>query len=183
LNFTANNSLKEVILGYPTFRKLVNTLKTLDKARPAVDLLRHSFIGFLGSVQIVDSQEIRLAEFLTTEGVLTAEDNKTFRISSAFIVGLMRRRVIPELYKSSSESAVPMKNGFLDTINVLQTAIQFFDKDVISNAFERSFKTARDLYVGGLKIEQVPRESVYDTELNRIPVNWLIKRGGFKVTG
>lgn len=30
LNFTANNSLEEVILDYPTFRKLVRTLVKLD---------------------------------------------------------------------------------------------------------------------------------------------------------
>ena len=183
LNFTASNSLEEVILGYPTFRKLVNTLVNLEKAKHAVDLLRYLFIGFLGSVQIVDSQEIKLAEFLTAEGVLMAVGNKAFRISSAFIDELMRRRVISDLYKSSPQTAIPKKNGFLDIINILRTAIQFFDKDVITNAFARSFKTARDLYVGGQKMEHVPRESVYDTELNRILVNWLCRMGGFEVTG
>ncbi len=86
-------------------------------------------------MQIVDSQEIKLAEFLTAEGVLMAVGNKAF---SAFIDELMRRRVISDLYTSSPQTAIPKKNGFLDIINILRTAIQFFDKDVITNAFARS---------------------------------------------
>jgi hypothetical protein len=65
----------------------------------------------------------------------------------------------------------------------LQTAIQFFDKDIITNTFDRSFKITHDINVDGVDMEQVFRESVYDTELNRILVNWLVKRGGFEITG
>src|SRR3954470_22235365 len=99
LNFTTSGSLEKVILGYPTFRKMVDTLETLDKAKPAVDLLRSSFIGFLSSVKITETREIKLAEFLTAEGVLTANNNinDTFRMSSAFIDELMQRRVISDL--------------------------------------------------------------------------------------
>ncbi|PKY33120.1 hypothetical protein RhiirB3_451790 [Rhizophagus irregularis] len=46
-----------------------------------------------------------------------------------------------------------------------KTAIQFFDKDIITNTFDRSFKITHDINVDGVEIEQVFRESVYDTEL------------------
>ncbi|GBC02456.1 hypothetical protein RclHR1_04630012 [Rhizophagus clarus] len=65
LKYTAKNSLEAIILGYPTFKKLIDTLETLEKAKPAVDMLRHSFVGFLGFVMIFDSQELKLAEFLS----------------------------------------------------------------------------------------------------------------------
>ncbi|RIA91896.1 hypothetical protein C1645_875149 [Glomus cerebriforme] len=186
LDFTTSGSLEKVILGYPTFRKMVDTLETLDKAKPAVDLLRSSFIGFLGSVQIINTREMKLAEFLTAEGVLTVSNNinNTFRMSSGFIDELMRRRVIPDLYESSPTSAVPIKDDdTLDILNILQTAIQFFDKTIISNGFTKSFKIARDLYVNGRKNRHVPRESVYDAELSRILANWLVKKCGFDVIG
>jgi len=186
LNFTRSGFLEKVILGYPTFRKMVDTLETLDKAKSAVDLLRSSFVGFLGPVKITDTREIKLAEFLTAEGVLTVNNDidDTFRMSSAFIDELMRRRVIPDLYKSSPESAVPQKDDLsLDILKILQTAIQYFNKDTISNAFDRSYKIAEKLYVDGKKKKKVPRESVYDTELNRILTNWFIKNSDFDVIG
>ncbi|PKY30009.1 hypothetical protein RhiirB3_392248 [Rhizophagus irregularis] len=46
-----------------------------------------------------------------------------------------------------------------------------------------SFKVASTLYVDGKKEKQVPQENVYNTELNRILVNWLVKNNGFEVTG
>ncbi|CAI2201064.1 18814_t:CDS:1, partial [Funneliformis geosporum] len=186
LKFTTSGSLEEVILDYPTFRKMVDTLETLDKAKPAVDLLRSSFIGFLDFVKITDTREIKLAEFLTAEGVLTVSDNDndTFRMSSAFIDELMRRRVIPDLYMSSPKSAVPLKDDLsLDILKILQTAIQFFDNKIISNAFNKSYKIAEKLYVDGKKKKKVPRESVYDSELSRILTNWLVKKSGFNVIG
>src|SRR5690349_968527 len=94
LKYTARNLLEKIILGYPTFRNLITTLETLEMAKPAVDLLRHSFIGFLGFVMIFGSQELKSAEFLTAEGVLiVGSENGNFRMSSAFMDELIRRRV------------------------------------------------------------------------------------------
>ena len=188
--FNASNRLQGAIRSYETFRKMVERLVEEGikekKYRPAVDFLRYSFAGFLGPIQINDSDEERQANCLTAEGVLTVvnKDDRIYRMSSAFIDELVRRRVISDIYKSCPESTIPKKFDLsLDILNILQTAIQFFDKDIISNAFDRSYKIADNLYVDGKQKNQVPRESVYDTELSRILVNWLVKKGGYIVIG
>lgn len=129
-------------------------------------------------------KEKRLVEFLTAEGVLMRDEMKkdNFRMSSIFVDELIRRQVIPELYKSAPTCAVPKKfDGSLDIISILKMAVQHFDKEIIHRAFDRSFKTAH-VYVKGQKSILVPRESVYDTELNRILVNWIISQAGSEVT-
>ncbi|PKY44245.1 hypothetical protein RhiirA4_512991 [Rhizophagus irregularis] len=66
-------------------------------------------------------------------------NNKLFKMfemreyMALYVHGLIQQRVIPKVYKPSLESAIPKKNGFLDIINILQTAIQFFDKDMLKN--------------------------------------------------
>src|SRR6185369_14634399 len=147
LNFTTS-SLQKSVLDYATFRKMVHML-TKDKARKAMQLIRSTFIGFFDLVQIVDNEERNLAEFLTAEGVLIRDEESKdkFKMSSVLVDELIRQRVIPELFKSTPTVVVPEKHdGFLDIINILKTVVQFFDKDIISRAFYRSFKTARDVY-------------------------------------
>ncbi|PKY53660.1 hypothetical protein RhiirA4_499407 [Rhizophagus irregularis] len=181
LNFVIN-SMQDTIFDYNTFRRMIITLKKKE-VRPAIELLRSVFLGSFDFVPIYDSEEKKLAEFLTAEGVLMRDetDKNNFRMSSIFVDDLIRRRLIPVLYKSAPTCAVPLKeDDTLDILKILQTAIQFFDKDIISNAFIRSFKVASTLYVDGQKEKQVPQENVYDTELNRILVNWL---NIFEVTG
>ncbi|PKC07098.1 hypothetical protein RhiirA5_418669 [Rhizophagus irregularis] len=156
------------------------------KVRPAIELLRSVFLGSFKFVPIYDSEEKKLAEFLTAEGVLMRDETKknNFRMSSIFVDDLIQRRLIPALYKSAPTCAVPLKkNDTLDILKILQTAIRFFDKDIISNAFIKSFKVASTLYVDGQKETQVPQENVYNTELIRILVNWLVRNNGFEVTG
>jgi hypothetical protein len=77
-----------------------STIET-DIYRPVIDFLRYSFAGFLGSMQINDSEEIKKAGFLTTEGVLTvvSKDDNIYRMSSAFMDELMRRQVISKVKK------------------------------------------------------------------------------------
>ncbi|PKC72328.1 hypothetical protein RhiirA1_438307 [Rhizophagus irregularis] len=60
-------------------------------------------------------------------------------------------------------------------------AVKSFDKDIISLASFRSFKTAK-VRVNGKRNQHVPRESVYDAELYRILRNWL-GVANFEVTG
>ncbi|RIA95495.1 hypothetical protein C1645_802961 [Glomus cerebriforme] len=180
------NFMQDTILDYNTFRKMITTLTKKEEARPAVKLLRSIFLGSPNFVPIHDSEEKKLAEFLTAEGVLIRNEMKknNFRMSSVFVNDLIRKQVIPVLYKSAPTCVVPLKkDDSLDTLKILQMAIQFFDKDIISNAFIRSFKIAKDLYVDGEKNKRVPQEKIYDTELNRILVNWLVKNNGLEVTG
>ncbi|CAG8517732.1 10350_t:CDS:2 [Paraglomus occultum] len=183
LNFTIN-SLQKSVLDYATFRKMVHTL-TKDKARQAMQLVRSAFIGYFDLVHIVDNEERNFAEFLTAEGVLLRDEESKdrFKMSSVLVDELIRQRVIPELFRSTPTVAVPeTRDGFLDIINILKTVVQFFDQDIISRAFYRSFKTARDVYVNGQKNKRVPRESTYDTEMNRILINWISKQRNFEVT-
>ena len=94
----------------------------------------------------------------------------------------MRRQVIPEVFKSVPTVAVPtINNDSLDTLKVLKEAIRCFDKEIISRAFFRSFKIAKNVLVKGQKNYLVPRESIYDTELNRILVNWIVKQNSYEV--
>src|SRR5207248_2837211 len=71
LDFTASNRLEGAIRNYETFRTMIERLVETEMFRPAIDFLRSSFAGFLGSIQIKDSEEQKQANFLTTEGVLT----------------------------------------------------------------------------------------------------------------
>ncbi len=153
-------------------------------AKEAMDFLRSVFLGFLDFVQIHDVEERRLADYLTAQGVLMTENenNFSYRMSSIFVDGLIRREVIPLLYKSYPTVPVPQTDeGSLKVLDALIEAIRCFDKTIICNAFNRSFKTAL-VKVDGCQNKKVPRESVYDTELNRILVNW-VKECNFGVTG
>ncbi|CAG8703894.1 7291_t:CDS:2, partial [Funneliformis caledonium] len=143
LNFVISY-MQDTIFDYSTFRKMVTTLKKKE-TRPAIELLRSVFLGFFDFVPINDPEEKRLAEFLTAEGVLMRDEMKknNFRMSSIFTDDLIRQQVIPVLYKSAPTCAIPLKkNDFPDTLKILQTAIQFFDKGMISNGFIRSFKSS-----------------------------------------
>uniref|UniRef100_U9TG30 Uncharacterized protein n=1 Tax=Rhizophagus irregularis (strain DAOM 181602 / DAOM 197198 / MUCL 43194) TaxID=747089 RepID=U9TG30_RHIID len=68
---------------------------------------------------------------------------------------------------------------YADLAKSYSSCIQVFPK----NAFDKSYKVADDLYVNGIKNIQVPQESVYDTELCRVLVNWIVKAGGIEVDG
>ncbi|RIA99389.1 hypothetical protein C1645_730990 [Glomus cerebriforme] len=177
------NSMHNIIFDYITFRKMITTLLKKE-IRPAVKLLRSVFLGSSGFISIYDSEEKKLAEFLTAEGVLIRNEMmNNFKMSSMFVDELIQRYVIPILYSSAPTNAVPKKpDDSLDIINILKIAIQFFDKEIIYKAFNRSFKTAH-VYVKGQKNILVPQESMYNLELSRILVNWIVKQTGFEVTG
>jgi hypothetical protein len=136
LNFI--KSMQKKILDYNTFRKMVKILIEKKEAKNAVKLLWSTFLGYFGFVTISDFEKLKLAEFLTAEEVLLRDEINTdnFKMSSIFVDDLIRQQVIPVLYKSIPTSAVPLnEDNSLDTLKILQTAIQFFDKDIISNAF------------------------------------------------
>ncbi|RIA78879.1 hypothetical protein C1645_849727 [Glomus cerebriforme] len=89
---------------------------------------------------------------------------------------------LAEVLSRPTISVPRMKDGFLKTLDILREAIHCFDKTIISNAYNRSFKTAL-VPVDSYRNVKVPRESVYDTELNRILINWVVKECNFQVTG
>ena len=65
-------------------------------------LLRSAFLGFFDFVTIRDYEKLKLAEFLTAEGVLLRNDmnSDNFKMSSIFVNDLIQQQVIPALYKT-----------------------------------------------------------------------------------
>ncbi|PKK61208.1 hypothetical protein RhiirC2_792161 [Rhizophagus irregularis] len=154
--------LQKEILGYSTFNKMIDMLKDKN-AKPAIDLLQSRFSGVLDFVTIYDDVEDQLAQFLVAKGVLIRNEmtKYAYKMSSSLIDMLIWQRVIPLVYKSSPESAVPKNCDLLDIPNILQMAIQFFNKDIIPSAFDRSYKVADDLYVNVIKFKQPGRSFSY----------------------
>jgi len=98
-------------------------------------------------------------------------------MSSPFIDLLIRRYVIPDLYPSYPLNKAPLRDDYkLDTLRILETALSYFDKDIIQMGSFRSFKIAPGRVNGKTKV-RVPRESTYENELYRVLVNWLCKEG------
>ncbi|CAJ0835067.1 17731_t:CDS:2, partial [Entrophospora sp. SA101] len=174
-------SIDNQMIDYSTFRKMVEMLNTNNRVKPAMGLLRSMFLGFFDFVPIYDKEELRLAEFLVALG--NEKTKNEFKMSSVFIDALIQKQVITVLYKSCPTIPVPRTNeGTLKTLDILKETIHCFDKTIIYNAFNRSFKTAL-VTVNNQCNVRVPRESVYDTELNRILVNWIVKECNLEVTG
>ncbi|PKK69838.1 hypothetical protein RhiirC2_831212 [Rhizophagus irregularis] len=131
------------MIMYLPFKKMVDDLLRPD-AKEALDFLRSVFVGFFDFIQIHSTDKRRLADFLTAEGVLIRESSTEFsyRMSSIFVDGLVQREVIPLLYKSCPTVPVPKIDGGLKVLDALIESTRCFDKTIICNAFNRSFKTA-----------------------------------------
>lgn len=177
------SDLHDEVLAHNTFRSMVNFLKA-PEARDAITLFRTVFAGFLGEVRLLDTDE-DLADFLTSMGVLSRPNTGSlkYRVTSPLIDSLIRRRVIPAQF-SSAPIISPL--GFcprsLHIPRVLQEALKCFDKELMQMARWRSYKVPT-VRVQGYSNIQVPRESVYDTELMRILCNWVQQYGWFVSTG
>jgi hypothetical protein len=179
----STNQLDGRIHSYRTFRRMIDSLFS-EQATDAVDLLRSDFVGFLGDVIITDAEEQRQADFLTAEGVLLKPDmdGNRYCMASALVDSFIRRYIIPQRYPNAPRTPVPkLKGGCLDVLGILKESLNSFDKDLIQVAAERSYKRSKVL-VDGYRNTEVPRESVYDTELMRILKNWL-GRQKYAVTG
>ncbi|RUP47984.1 hypothetical protein BC936DRAFT_145113, partial [Jimgerdemannia flammicorona] len=181
----ATTDLHGLILEYPTFRKLVDTLM-MGKHRDALDLLRSKLMGAFDDYVKIDFDHCRLAGFLTAEGVLQSDplrESTNFKMSSPLVDALIRQLVIPKVYPSAPNMPAPMRNGSLDMLITLQEALKFVDKDLIRLAPDRVFKLAEKVRVDGLRNRRVPREIVYDQEIMRILTNWLAKQHEYSVIG
>ena len=151
----------------------------LAEASSSVDLLRSRFAGFLGDVTLTDGKLKEDADNLTSEGVLLRPDpvKACYRMSSPLVDGLIRNQLIPARFPNAPSSPLPLQpTGDVDILGILVESVKFFDKALIINGSFISCKTpkveVRDSYGG-----DVPRESVYNTELTRILANWLRKYG------
>jgi len=134
--------------------------------------------------EIKVTADINSAEYLAAEGVLVpGEEPGTFKLSSPLVRWLILQRVIPIVFPFHPRKDIPyFKNSYdLDIFRVLKYAVQSFDKDIISHACTRSYKTAK-VHVNSISNQHVPRESVYDSELLRILRNWL-NPANMQITG
>ena len=163
---------------------MVESLRRAE-AEDAVGLLRSRFLGFLGDVTVFDEEE-DLADFLTTEGVLLRPDPvvPTYRMASALVDGLLRRKVIAYKFRNAPSTEPPFQNSrtSLHVLTALTQSLKCFDKELVRLAPSRSYKSSK-VKVSGSSDVQVPRESIYDTELMRILSNWLRTHHGWTVTG
>ncbi|KAF9347999.1 hypothetical protein BGX34_002758 [Mortierella sp. NVP85] len=181
-NEFSTSTLHRHIHGYNTFRRMVDTLLE-DSASEAVDLLRMTFIGHLSTVSVPDTEEQKV-DFLVAEGVLSKNEHG-YCMASAYIDSFIRNYVILAKYPTCPSIPGPKQYeyGPLDILSTLKVAVQHFDKELLQQAPNRSYKSSGGIMVDGRRGARVPRESVYDTELARILTNWLGRSEAFQITG
>ena len=91
--------------------------------------------------------------------------------------GAINADEVAGIFRDAPSSVLPRQpTGDVDVLGVLIESLKFFDKAYILNASSCSYKKPK------VKIStshgcDIPRESVYDTELLRILANWLRKLG------
>ncbi|CAG8531408.1 9965_t:CDS:2, partial [Funneliformis mosseae] len=164
-----------------------NLLRKLNKRLLSREIWECHKVSFLMDAIILDmnvTTDINSAEYLASEGVLVpGEEAGAFKLPSPLVRWLILQRVIPNVFPSRPREEIPFfkDSQDLDTLIALEFTVKSFDKDIISFARFRSFKTAKVL-VNGKRNQYVPRESVYDAELCRILRN-LLSVANFKVTG
>jgi hypothetical protein len=161
--------------GPIVFKRMIDSLQS-QEATSALNLYRTQFAGSFDFVSFDSENNLaKLADFLTSEGVLLRPDSdaQNYRVVSPMTDTLIRKFVIPTKFPGSPPSIPPKtEDGHLIVLDVLTEAIRHFDMDHMRNARLNSFKSSK-VMVGGGRGMLVPRESVYETELMRILSNWL----------
>lgn len=179
------DELYNEISAYNTFGSMLSSLSR-PQAKASITLLRSRFAGFLDVVDLKDDAEQALGNFLTSEGVLLKPDpaQPHYYMASPLVDGLIRNKLIPQLFPGSPSSAPPLQDEGrgLHVLGTLIESLKFFDKTLIHLAASHSYKTSK-VRIPSLPNGRVPRESVYDTELMRILSNWLRNRHNWTVIG
>ncbi len=143
-------------------------------AHDAVALLYYYFLGYLGPVYVGSEKEKKLANFLTAEGVLHRLDRlrSEYQMSSAFVDGFLRTKLIPVKFPAPHPPASPVANNDVIVVDILRTALQFFNRNLLQTVCCSSSKIV-DVPVCGHRGERVLDQGVYETELARILSSWL----------
>ncbi|RUS14156.1 hypothetical protein BC937DRAFT_94264 [Endogone sp. FLAS-F59071] len=176
--------LGQKIAEYRTFDKMIKSLSK-DSSRKANDILRSYFLGYQDVVRLTNQNDIACANILVSEGVLISIESQTnsFKMSSPLVDSIIRQRVLPLLDTHAPKTApIKLENGAFNIWNLVATATSYFNKNILRNAVYRSFKL-----VGSGKVEnrthcEVPRESVYQSELARILILWIVDMYALEVT-
>ena len=178
--------LYEELSTHNAFGSMIESLNR-PSAEDAVRLLRSHFLGYSGDVTLFGYEEQRLADFLTSEGVLFKPErvSPTYHMTSALVDGLLCRTTLVNLFPNAPQITPPLDGSRqkLDFLRALKESLKCFDKEYIRLAAWRSHKLSKAVKVDGSRNAQVPRESVYVTELMRILSNWLQRHHGWTVTG
>ena len=171
------------MLANNTFRRMKESLLS-DEANDAIELLRLRFAGFLDDVTPADDVERQFANFLTSEGVLKKTTQTDYCMASPYVDGYIRTIVLPAKYLNSPTQSPPtqLNSDALHVPEVVVECLNYFDRSVVRLAPSRSFKSSLKLHVNGRSHVQVPRESVYDSELLRLLTNWFT-RFGWTISG
>jgi hypothetical protein len=92
------NTLNVDITSHGTFLSMIESISQRH-ADDAVRLLGRRFAGYLGDVEVTP-EDVPLANFLTTEGVLLRPDlsRNVYHMSSALIDIVIRTHVIPKRF-------------------------------------------------------------------------------------
>ncbi|SJL12197.1 uncharacterized protein ARMOST_15619 [Armillaria ostoyae] len=158
---------------HPTYKKMLQSLQDPD-AHDAVALLYHYFLGYLGPVYVGSQKEKNLADFLTAEGVLHRLDRlrSEYQMSSAFVDGFLRTKLIPVKFPAPHPLASPVVNNDVIVVDILRTALRFFNRNLLQAACSKSCKIV-DVPVCSHRGERVLDQGVYETELARVLSSWL----------
>lgn len=175
-SYSAHN-LYESVWQYNAFGSMLKFLKNCkaDPANPVISLLRRRFLGHLNNVK-VNNGDKESADFLTSEGVLVKDhsDQLYYRMSSPLVDGLLRTQLLHVSYPLTHLGSPLLRgNNSLDIVETLKKAVGRFDRQHIADAHRTAFKSSGGIAVNKMKQRQVPRESVYDTELMRILSIWF----------
>ncbi|KAI1302992.1 hypothetical protein EDD11_005445 [Mortierella claussenii] len=171
---------------YGTFVRLDRDLRgRSEMQKAALEYYRSCFLGNPSdkAVFVGMSDNRNLAEYLAALGALNPGSDGCFYIASPLMDSFIRQIVIPAAFPGAPNIPPPLRSdGSLDVLEVIKSALRLFDKDLISRAHELSYKEAHVVVDKGKK-QRVPRESIYDSELIRILMNWLALRTGYGVVG
>ncbi|CAG8662729.1 uncharacterized protein OCT59_014428 [Rhizophagus irregularis] len=83
-------------------------------------------------------------------------------------------------------SPVPLpfrSDSTVDILAIIKSALLQFNSNIIHLGSSRSYKNSKFLKVDLTQAAAVPRESVYDSEMYRVLVNWLTYSLNIEVTG
>ncbi|KAG0338112.1 hypothetical protein BG004_007354 [Podila humilis] len=172
---SVRNNLLSAMGRYGTFQRLIDDLTQDSEQQQALRFYRLEFLGSPIDHTYTGSSD--MAEYLAALGVLYPDpaDTKTFKIASPLMDSYIRQ-MCPEY------SPPKKPNRTLDILEIIRSSLRLFDKEFVDDATYSSFKTAH-VPVNGRRENEVPRESVYDSEITRICKNWLTLYSGYAVTG
>ncbi|GJJ77627.1 hypothetical protein EMPS_09986 [Entomortierella parvispora] len=177
--------------SYGTFQRLIRDLRgESEHQKAALAFYRSRFLGNASDVtlQVTAHPDRELARFLVALGLLLAEEEDGtgdgFKVASPLMDSFVLQIVIPSMYRNAPTTSPPLRDGSLDVMEIIKSALHFFDKLFIYQAHGLSYKSSPyAVLVNGSRRQSVPRESVYDSEMTRIFRNWLSTLHGYEVIG